>query len=181
MYSAKLSGRATFASYGKAAGASDRTLIVDAESARAWAAYTRSLRHQISIAKDSGTLPAQTRGPESTRRTLESLLAAIDVLPHRPGPIPLALPDVTALEEFVFHHDLVQKWAKALNARNILAVVWSDGAAEFWNRLTQAVISGNRSRTEPWMNGPHAQNLKDAHAAQDNLQRDPVPAPAHDP
>lgn|GEM_PF-2836343 len=182
MYSAKLSGRATFASYGKTAvEASDGALIVDAESARTWAAYTRSLRHQISKAKDSGTLPAQTRGPESTRRALESLLAAIDVLPQRPGPTPLALPDATALEEFVFHHDLVQKWAKALNARNILTLVWSDGAAEFWNQLTQAVISGNRGRTEPWMNGSHAQNLKNALAGQDHLQRDPVPAPAHDP
>ncbi|MET1089152.1 MAG: GGDEF domain-containing protein [Arthrobacter sp.] len=179
MYSAKLRGRAAFASYEKAAvGTPDRALIVDAESARTWAAYTRSLRHQISNAKDSGSLPAQTRGPESTRRTLESLLAAIDVLPQRPGPAPLALPDATALEEFVFHHDLVQEWAKTLNARNILALVWSDGAAEFWNQLTQAVISGDRGRTGPLSNAPHAQNLKNALAAQDHLHPDPDPAPA---
>jgi diguanylate cyclase (GGDEF)-like protein len=150
MYSAKLSGRATFASYGKAAaGASDRALIVDAERARIWAAYTRSLRNQISKAKDAGTLPARTRGPESTRRTLESLLAAIDVLPQQAGLTPLALPDTTALEEFLFHHDLVQQWARTLNAKNILALDWPDDAAEFWTQLTQAVISGNGGRTGP--------------------------------
>ncbi|MET1087644.1 MAG: GGDEF domain-containing protein [Arthrobacter sp.] len=181
MYAAKLSGRATFAYYGKAAvGASERILTVDAESARIWAAYTRTLRQQISNAKDSGTLPAQTRGPESTRRALESLLAAIDVLPHQAGLTPLALPDATALEEFVFHHDLVQKWAKTLTAKNTLALDWSHGAADFWNQLTQAVISGNGVKAEPWMNGPHAQNLKNALAAQDHLQRHPVPAPAQD-
>jgi hypothetical protein len=31
-------------------------------------------------------------------------------LPQQSGPTPLALPDAKALEEFVFHHDLVQKW-----------------------------------------------------------------------
>jgi diguanylate cyclase (GGDEF)-like protein len=167
MYSAKLSGRATFASYGNAAGdASDRALIVDAENARTWAAYTRSLRHQISKAKDAGTLPAQTRGPESTRRTLESLLASIDMLPQQPGPIALSLPDATAMEEFIFHHELVQKWAKTLTATNILDLDWTDGAATFWNQLSQAVIPGTSGRTEPWIYGPHAQNLKNTRAVQ---------------
>ncbi|HSN38281.1 MAG TPA: GGDEF domain-containing protein [Arthrobacter sp.] len=159
MYSAKLSGRATFASYGDAADyASGRALIIDAENARIWAAYTRDLRHEISKAKDSGTLPTQTRGPESTRRTLESLLAAIDNLPQKPGLTPLSLPDVTAMEEFVFHHDLVQKWATTLNAKRILDLDWADGAATFWNQLTQAVISGNSAKPGPRINGPRAQN-----------------------
>ena len=182
MYSAKLSGRATFASYGEAADCGpDRTLIIDAGNARMWATYTRELRHQISKAKDSGTLPTQTRGPESTRRTLESLLAAIDMLPQEPGLTPLSLPDATAMEEFVFHHDFVQKWAGTLNARNILDLDWPEGAAVFWNQLTQAVISGNSGRTRPWINGPHASNFTDALAAQDHLQRDQMPVPAQNP
>lgn len=166
MYSAKLSGRATFVSYGKApVGESERTLIIDARTARNWAAYTRNLRRQISKAKDAGTLPPQTRGPESIRRTLESLLAAIDMLPQQPGLVPLSLPAATALEEFIFHHELVQEWARMLAAKNILDLDWSDDASAFWNQLTQAVTSRNSSRTEPRMQGP---------LAQDHLR--PVPA-----
>lgn len=150
MYTAKLSGRATFTSYGEAGvAASDRTLSVDAGDARAWAAYTRDLRRQISNAKDAGTLPERTRGPESARRTLESLLAAVDMLPQQPGATPLSLPAATAMEEFVFHHDFVQKWAETLNAKNVLDLDWSEGAAVFWNQLTQAVISGNSAMAAP--------------------------------
>jgi diguanylate cyclase (GGDEF)-like protein len=168
MYSAKLSGRATFASYGEApVSAADRTMIVDAGHARYWAAFTRELRHQISNAKDSGTLPPQTRGPESARRTLESLLAAIDMLPQQPDLVPLPLPDGTALAEFVFHHDLVQEWAKMLNASHVLDVDWSDGAAEFWNHLKQAVISGDNGSPASLAKRPDLHGPEDALAAPD--------------
>lgn len=170
MYSAKLSGRATFAFYGEAAvRESVATLIVDARHARNWAAYTKDLRRQISLAKDAGTLPLQTRGPESTRRTLESLLAAIDMLPQQPGRAPLSLPGATALEEFVFHHDLVQEWTKMLDEKDILELDWSDGAAAFWSQLTKAVVSGDSGRAGSRTKGPLARDHKDSLAAEDHL------------
>ncbi|MDN4643929.1 hypothetical protein [Arthrobacter sp. PsM3] len=73
------------------------------------------------------------------------------------------------MEEFVFHHDLVQKWATTLNARSILDLDWVDGAATFWNQLTRAVISGNSCKPGPWMNGPRGQNLKDGPPARGHL------------
>ncbi|WP_083266341.1 hypothetical protein [Arthrobacter sp. U41] len=35
--------------------------------------------------------------------------------------------------------------------------------------------------TIPWMNGPHAQKVKDSLAAGEQLHRDPVTVPAHNP
>jgi hypothetical protein len=35
--------------------------------------------------------------------------------------------------------------------------------------------------TIPWMNGPHAQKVKDALAGQEQVQRDPVAVSAHNP
>jgi diguanylate cyclase (GGDEF)-like protein len=143
MYAAKISGRASYAFYSEAPAAeADGPLVVDPNNARIWAAYTKNLRQEIAQAKHLGTLPSQTRGPESARRTLESLLAAIDTLPHRSTPAALALPDATALEEFVFHHDLVQKWAATLVRRQILDHEMPDEAATFWTQLRQTVESG---------------------------------------
>lgn len=142
MYKAKFSGRATYAFYSAAPAAeADGPLVVDPGHARAWAAYTRNLRSEIAKAKDLGTLPPQTRGPESARRTLESVLAAIDTLPLRSAASALALPDATALEEFVFHHDLVQKWAATLVRRQILHHEMPNDAARFWSQLRQAVTN----------------------------------------
>jgi diguanylate cyclase (GGDEF)-like protein len=154
MYAAKLSGRAAYAFYSEAPAAeADGPLVVDPDDARAWAAYTRNLRQEIAQAKHLGTLPPQTRGPESTRRTLESVLAAIDTLPHRSAPAGLALPDATALEEFVFHHDLVQQWAAALVGRQILNHEMPDMAATFWTQLRQAVINSTPT-PDPVPHGP---------------------------
>lgn len=144
MYAAKLSGRATYAFYSEVpASGVDGPFVVDPSNARAWAAYTKNLRQEIAHAKHLGTLPPQTRGPESTRRTLESVLAAIDTLPHQSAPAALALPGATALEEFIFHHDLVQKWAAALVRRQVLNHQMPTEAAAFWTQLRQAVIHGS--------------------------------------
>jgi diguanylate cyclase (GGDEF)-like protein len=146
MYAAKFSGRAAYAFFSAAPAAkADGPLFVDPENARAWAAYTRNLRGEIAKAKELGTLPPQTRGPESTRRTLESVLAAIDTLPLASTAVALALPEATALEEFVFHHDLVQKWAATLVLREILQQEMPDDAARFWSQLRQAVINGRQA------------------------------------
>jgi diguanylate cyclase (GGDEF)-like protein len=143
MYAAKFSGRAAYAFYSATPAAEiEGPLVVDPGNARAWAAYTRNLRSEIATAKGLGTLPPQTRGPESARRTLESLLAAIDTLPLRSSTAALALPDATALEEFIFHHDLVQKWATTLVRRQILHEQMPDDATRFWSQLRQAVING---------------------------------------
>ncbi|MCU1548287.1 MAG: hypothetical protein JWO29_1238 [Arthrobacter sp.] len=153
MYAAKLSGRATYAFYSEALISETDGILVRPKAARVWASYTRNLRQEIAQAKHLGTLPSQTRGPESARRTLESVLAAIEMLPKQSAPAALALPDATALEEFVFHHDLVQEWAASLVRKQILDHQMPVEAATFWAQLRQTVI--NRSPApDPVFDGP---------------------------
>ncbi|WP_183164390.1 diguanylate cyclase [Arthrobacter oryzae] len=159
MYSAKHTGRERYVIYGAAITASDQGgMSVHPEHARAWAHYTRALRAQISAAKTSGTLPHQTRGPETARRILDSLLAAIDLLPQGSQPAALALPQGRALEEFIFHHDLVQNWADELVTQNILTLRRPETANEFWIKLRQTITTQTQIDSGP-RNRPFAANL----------------------
>ncbi len=140
MYAAKHAGRGRFVIYDEARrrdvhGAMD----VNPDDARQWAAYMDAFRAEIAAAKSRGLLPEQTRGPETARRTMESLLAAIRQLPEGPGAARLALPQATALEEFVFHASLVLQWADSLLAQGIIAARMPPGAASFWCALLDAV------------------------------------------
>jgi diguanylate cyclase (GGDEF)-like protein len=141
MYAAKLSGRASYVFYSDALTMREGgALVVEPATARSWADFTNRLRQDIARAKDAGTLPPQTRAPESTRRTLESVLAAIDTLPEQSAPAALALPDAAALEEFIFHHDMVQQWAGTLVRQRILHHDMPEEAAVFWSLLRDAAI-----------------------------------------
>nr|WP_249777402.1 GGDEF domain-containing protein [Arthrobacter sp. C9C5] len=140
MYSAKHAGRERYFIHGTAITPGDQgSLRVHPDHARAWARYTRSLRAEIDTAKTKGTLPEQTRGPETARRTLESLLRAIDHLHPGPHHAELTLPHGTALEEFIFHHDLVQNWAEALVTQKILTQRMPATATQFWTELRQTL------------------------------------------
>ena len=140
MYAAKHAGRNRHVVYDRlSAPEAGCTLPIDPEQARSWAAYTRTLRDEIATAKRVGRLPEQTRGPETARRTLESLLAAIDQLPAGHDPAAVHLPERTALQEFVFHHELVQHWADSLTEQEILHVPRPAGATAFWDALRKTV------------------------------------------
>ncbi|MDN4642521.1 GGDEF domain-containing protein [Arthrobacter sp. PsM3] len=140
MYEAKHAGRGRYVVYdGLRNSATDCTLTVQPVHARSWAAYTRTLRLEIAAAKGQGRLPQQTRGPETARRTLESLLAAIDQLPSTPDQVGMLLPERTALQEFVFHHELVQQWTDALTRQGILNVPRPAEATAFWDGLSRTV------------------------------------------
>lgn len=158
MYSAKHAGRERYVIYGTAMTPGHQGGVrVHPDHARAWARYTRTLRAEIDTAKTNGTLPEQTRGPETARRTLESLLTAIDHLPPGPHHAELTLPHGTALEEFIFHHDLVQNWAQALTTQNILTHHMPQTATQFWTELRQTLttpqpgpgsVTGNQPTTD---------------------------------
>ena len=140
MYAAKHAGRGRFVIYDEARRRDVHgSMDVNPDDARQWAAYMDALRAEIAAAKSKGLLPEQTRGPETVRRTLESLLAAIRQLPPEPGPARLALPQSTAFEEFVFHSGLVLQWADSLVAQGIIAARMSPGAQSFWSGLHDAV------------------------------------------
>lgn len=141
MYAAKHNGRGGYMVFDKTLAAGTLgTLAVHPDHARAWAAYTHDLRSEIASAKELGLIPEQSRGPETVRRTLESVVAAIEQLPEGQQPAGLALPERNALEEFVFHHDLVQHWADTLRLDSIIEVQRSPEADEFWRSLHQTVI-----------------------------------------
>ncbi len=136
MYAAKHSGRGRFMIYDEARRRDVHgSMDVNPDDARSWAAYLDTLRAEIAAAKALGLLPEQTRGPETIRRTLESLLAAVRQLPPGPGPARLALPQATALEEFVFHHGLVLQWADSLVEQGIISARMSPGAESFRSGL----------------------------------------------
>lgn len=140
MYAAKRAGRGRFVIHDQFRPTdTDSSLPVQPDQARAWAAYTRTLRHEIATAKGLGRLPQQTRGPETARRTLESILAAIDQLPAGPEPAGMLLPERTALQEFVFHHELVQQWTDSLTQQEVLNVSRPAEATAFWDELRQTV------------------------------------------
>ncbi|XAS64639.1 GGDEF domain-containing protein [Micrococcaceae bacterium Sec5.8] len=140
MYAAKRAGRGRFVIHDQFRPTdTDSTLPVQPDQARAWAAYTRTLRQEIAAAKGLGRLPQQTRGPETARRTLESMLAAIDQLPAGPEPAGMLLPERTALQEFVFHHELVQQWTDSLTQQEVLNVPRPADATAFWDELRQTV------------------------------------------
>lgn len=140
MYAAKHAGRGRYVVYDSLR-PSDAgwSLTVRPDQARSWAAYTRILRDEIAQAKSRGRLPQQTRGPETARRTLESMLAAIEQLPSGPEPVGMLLPERTALQEFVFHHELVQQWTDSLTRQQILNVPRPAEAAAFWDALRRTV------------------------------------------
>ncbi len=140
MYAAKHAGRGRFVIYDEARRRDVHgSMDVNPDDARQWAAYMDEFRAEIAAAKSKGLLPEQTRGPETVRRTLESLLAAIRQLPPGPGTARLALPQATALEEFAFHSGLVLQWADSLVAQGIVAARMSPGAESFWSGLHDAV------------------------------------------
>lgn len=145
MYAAKHSGRSRFVIYDATQRQDTRgALEISPSDARCWAAYTVRLRLQIASAKDLGLLPEQTRGPETARRTLETLLAAIGQLPDPEQPdgeqrTKLPLPQARALAEFVFHHQLVQQWADSLVSQGILTASRPADAERFWSDLRDAV------------------------------------------
>ena len=141
MYSAKHNGRGGYVIFDKSlAPGTLGTMAVHPGHARAWLAYTQSLRAEIASAKDLGRIPEQSRGPETVRRTLESVIAAIDQLPHGQQTAGLALPERNALEEFVFHHDLVQHWADTLLADSIIQAERSAEADLFWLALRRSAM-----------------------------------------
>ena len=140
MYAAKHAGRGRYAVYDRLRSSdAGGTWPVRPDHARSWADYTRTLRNEIAVAKRVGRLPEQTRGPETARRTLESLLAAIDQLPSGPDPAGMLLPERTALQEFVFHHELVQQWTDSLTQAEILDVPRPAEATSFWDALRRTV------------------------------------------
>jgi len=141
MYSAKHNGRGGYVIFDTslAAGALG-TMAVHPDHARAWAQYTQHLRTEIASAKDLGRIPEQSRGPETVRRTLESIIAAIHQLPQGQQTAGLVLPERNALEEFVFHHDLVQHWADTLRADSIVKAERSAAADLFWLALRRTAI-----------------------------------------
>lgn len=150
MYAAKHAGRGRYVVYdGLRNSAADSTLPVRPDQARSWAAYTRILRNEIAAAKSLGRLPQQTRGPETARRTLESLLAAIEQLPSGPDPVGMLLPERTALQEFVFHHELVQQWTDSLTQQDILNVPRPADATAFWDALRRTVTDPDAGATGP--------------------------------
>ncbi|GAA1131175.1 GGDEF domain-containing protein [Arthrobacter flavus] len=141
MYSAKHNGRGGYVIFDRLlAPGTLGTMTVHPGQARDWAAYTQSLRAEIASAKDLGRIPEQSRGPETVRRTLESIIAAIDQLPHGQQLAKLALPERNALEEFVFHHDMVQHWADTLLVDSIIQAERSADADLFWLSLRRTAI-----------------------------------------
>ena len=67
------------------------------------------------------------------------MLAAIDQLPAGPEPVGMLLPERTALQEFVFHHELVQQWTDSLTRQEILNVPRPAEATAFWDALRRTV------------------------------------------
>lgn len=141
LYAAKHSGRGQFISYSPELVTNSReTFLVDVADAQAWSRYVHQLRGDVAAAKGAGRLPAQARGPESARRTLEALLAAIDQLPGKPE-AHLLLPERNAVEEFVFHHDMVQTWAEKLTLEGVLSTRQPAAAARFWGRVKARITA----------------------------------------
>lgn len=152
MYAAKHNGRGRYVVFDEtlAAGALG-TLAVHPDHAQAWAAYVQELRSEISSAKELGHIPEQSRAPETVRRTLESILAAIEMLPTGQQSAGLFLPERNALEEFVFHHDLVQHWADTLWLNSTISAQRSPEADQFWRALHQSVLrnQSDQELTDP--------------------------------
>lgn len=142
LYAAKRGGRGQHVVFhsGVHDDARDR-LLVDVGDARAWAVYTQALRAEIAVRMDAGALPKVTRAPESIRRTLQTLLAAIEHLPGDGGAALLGLPHRTMLEEFVSHHTMVHHWADHLVRRGTLTTRRRLSACRFWSHLQQAVAT----------------------------------------
>lgn len=140
LYAAKHGGRGRFIVYrADLPQAQQSTLTTSVADARAWALYMQELRGEIADMKAAGALPVQTRGPDSARRTLDSLTASIERLPRTSGEAQLQLPERTAIEEFVFHHSMVHGWADSLVARGILTVQRTTAADRFWLLLENTV------------------------------------------
>ncbi|MEX2420742.1 MAG: diguanylate cyclase, partial [Actinomycetota bacterium] len=114
MYAAKHGGRSRhvmFTADLEMLGASSLTVCPD--EAGAWGDYFVELRDEIAQRKSEGALPENFRAPTSVRRTLETLVAAIEQLPREQREAELALPERVELEEFVSHQSMVHDWADA--------------------------------------------------------------------
>lgn len=145
LYTAKRAGRGRHEVYSAALNdAASGCLPVDPRDAWSWARYMRALRADIADRKTEGSLPQLTRAPESTLRTLQVLLAAIEHLPSDAAQAVLALPERTSLAEFVFHQSMVHGWADSLVRRGILTTRRPLSASRFWSRLQHAVTVGDR-------------------------------------
>ncbi|MBE0010895.1 diguanylate cyclase domain-containing protein [Arthrobacter sp. AET 35A] len=157
MYAAKHNGRGGYMVFDKTlATGTLGTLAVHPDQAREWAAYTQDLRSEIAAAKELGRIPEQSRGPETVRRTLESIIAAIERLPEGQQSAGLALPERNALEEFVFHHDLVQHWADTLRLDSIIEAQRSPGADQFWRTLHQTALQDTNDLVDDGGDTVHA-------------------------
>lgn len=149
LYAAKRSGRGRYHVFGADhQTAPDFGVTVNVRDALDWALYTRRLREEIAAAKEAGVLPAQTRAPDSARRTLGELTASIGRLSPASPEARLSLPERHAMEEFTFHHDLVQAWADTLSTQSILAVTRPASADRFWSILRTATTGGKPGNSE---------------------------------
>ncbi|WP_081737911.1 GGDEF domain-containing protein [Arthrobacter sp. H41] len=151
MYTAKHQGRGCFRVFNSTSEVPDQGLLtVHVADARLWVSYIDGLRQDIAAGKAEGKLPSQTRAPESTRRTLESLLGAIGALPvGESGFGALPLPERTALEEFVFHQTMVHAWADSLVDQGLLTVRRSPAAERFWASLHDCVTASPTPELKP--------------------------------
>lgn len=154
LYTAKRNGRGQHVVFTSTA-CEDTTgcLVVHTGDARSWARYLRALRADIAAGKDTGALPQTSRAPDSVQRTLQVLLAAIDNLPHETVAAPLVLPERSGLEEFVFHHQMVQTWADGLARHGIIAARRSLSVARFWQQLHNLVSTPHRDHPQPQQGG----------------------------
>lgn len=137
LYAAKTTGKGHHRTYAPGLERETEVTVPDVETAtaHAWASYLRDLRDQIRERKLDGRLPMQTRAPDGVHRTMQRVLAAIELLPDDRTRSTLVLPAQQELEEFVFHQTAVQHWADALADEGLLDVHRGEAADRFWDRL----------------------------------------------
>lgn len=151
LLTAKRSGRGTSTlHHAEMREAGSEALVVSTGDARAWAKYLNTLRAEIAEQKRAGGIPESTRAPASAHRTLGLLLAGITQLPGHRDTAALSLPERSALEEFVFHHAMVQQWADDLVDDGVLTARRCPAADRFWAELHRHVVSqpGKRATDE---------------------------------
>lgn len=120
---------------------SEDVMAVHVADARAWARYVRALRAGIAARKQQGEMPEGMRAPEVLHRTLVTLLARIDQLPGGDPTALLTLPHRDELEEFAYHHSMVQRWADTLVREGTLDAWRPLSASRFWRQLQQIAFS----------------------------------------
>lgn len=146
LYAAKRHGRGRYEFFTPgldvATAATDDVMSVRVTDARAWARYVQALRAEITARKQQGEMPEGMRAPEAIHRTLATLLARIDLLPGGHSTALLTLPHRDELEEFAYHHGMVQRWADTLVREGRLDAWRPLSASRFWRQLQQVALSG---------------------------------------